>query len=678
MKRRLASTLLCLAAATAAAQPPAGFDERVEAAKRRGFNWPDEALHELDALAAAAPSLPGAQRSLMIARGEINAGAGRAEAALAQADALAALGQRERDGLALGGAELVRAQLAMSQGRLDAAGESARGALSLAKAACARRGEGEPRCDHRVAWDSLDIIARYEDSRGVNVAARTQMQAAYELARDAGDLDRQARSVASQAYYTAVAGESDNAWRQYAQAERLARQSGDAELMVRVKLYEASIASRLGQLDHVRRASEENLPLARAARVPRLEARVLTNLSDALVKTRHPAEALQAVEQALPIVHRYKDARSERVLLNNGGLAKIGLGRIADGRADMEKLLEQRGRVGAIAEQAHTLREFSDALSEAGDVKGALELYHRERALTEEFMALNRKTALDELHQRYDREAKQRSIELLGRDNALKSAELEIRSLQQRVWLAAAALLTFAAVLVALLYRRVRETNRKLAESHAWLRVQSQRDPLTGLANRRHFQDVMHGLDGWSSAPSAFEGALLLVDVDHFKQVNDGYGHDAGDHVLKEIARRLKDVVRAEDLVVRWGGEEFLIFAPHVSAVQAEGLAERVLRGIGDAAAPLPEGRTLRVTVSIGYARFPLPPHELRVAWEQAVNLADMALYTAKSQGRNRAVGIESIAAAHADVLRDVESDFERAWGEGRVTLRQTPGPQPA
>jgi predicted signal transduction protein with EAL and GGDEF domain len=84
---------------------------------------------------------------------------------------------------------------------------------------------------------------------------------------------------------------------------------------------------------------------------------------------------------------------------------------------------------------------------------------------------------------------------------------------------------------------------------------------------------------------------------------------------------------------------------------------------------------SLHVTVSIGHARFPLPPHELRVAWEQAVNLADMALYTAKAQGRNRAVGIASIAATAAPGLRDIEADFERAWGEGRVTLRQTPGP---
>jgi predicted signal transduction protein with EAL and GGDEF domain len=85
----------------------------------------------------------------------------------------------------------------------------------------------------------------------------------------------------------------------------------------------------------------------------------------------------------------------------------------------------------------------------------------------------------------------------------------------------------------------------------------------------------------------------------------------------------------------------------------------------------------LRVTASIGYARFPLPPHNTGVAWEKAINLADMALYTAKNQGRNRAFGITSTTAATRAALREVEADFDRAWHEGRVTLVQSVGPEP-
>ena len=101
-----------------------------------------------------------------------------------------------------------------------------------------------------------------------------------------------------------------------------------------------------------------------------------------------------------------------------------------------------------------------------------------------------------------------------------------------------------------------------------------------------------------------------------------------------------------------------------------------MLRSLGQALIHV-GGAALRVTASIGYARFPLPPYNTGVAWEQAVNLADMALYTAKNQGRNRAFGITSTTASTRSALRDIEADFDRAWHEGRVTLLQSLGPEP-
>jgi diguanylate cyclase (GGDEF)-like protein len=261
---------------------------------------------------------------------------------------------------------------------------------------------------------------------------------------------------------------------------------------------------------------------------------------------------------------------------------------------------------------------------------------------------------------------------LLNHDNALKTATLANRDLKQRIWMLAAAVLALSGVLVAMLYRRVRETQRQLKASHAKLRVQSERDPLTNLANRRHFHAVMQSAH--HSADNGFSGTLLMVDIDHFKHINDGHGHAVGDQVLVEVARRLNDAVRGDDLVVRWGGEEFLVVASELSTDQVDQLAARVLASIGGT--PVVVGaQALRVTTSIGYARFPLPPYGLPVPWEQAVDFADMALYTAKSLGRNRAVGLVSASAPDAQALRAIEEDFERNWQEGRVTLRQTPGP---
>ena len=284
-------------------------------------------------------------------------------------------------------------------------------------------------------------------------------------------------------------------------------------------------------------------------------------------------------------------------------------------------------------------------------------------------MRVDRRAALEELQTRNDAAARQREIELLGRDNALKTAELANRALLQRIGWVLATVMLLAITLAALLFRRVRETHQWLAARQVQVQAQSERDPLTDLANRRHFQTVMTRLCG----SGGFEGALLLVDLDHFKHANDVHGHAAGDRVLVEVAQRLNDAVRGDDLVVRWGGEEFLILAPRASAQQAEQIAQRVLRVVGRTPIVV-DAQPIRVTTSIGHARFPLPPYNAAVPWEQAINLADMALYTAKNQGRNRAVGIAASSAATPETLRAVEADFDRAWHEGRVTLLHTPG----
>jgi diguanylate cyclase (GGDEF)-like protein len=171
----------------------------------------------------------------------------------------------------------------------------------------------------------------------------------------------------------------------------------------------------------------------------------------------------------------------------------------------------------------------------------------------------------------------------------------------------------------------------------------------------------------------AFKGALLMVDVDHFKRVNDHYGHAAGDRVLVEVARRLGAAMRGDDLVARWGGEEFLVFAPNVEGAELDQLAERVRLAMNQAPVVLDNGTAIETTVSIGYAAFPLPASHVPVTWEQAVNLADLSLYTAKNQCRNCAVGIVRTTAVTSEALREVEADIAQARHDGRVTLRVSP-----
>lgn len=671
--------------ALATTTPADGFvrdplDEQVDTLVHDGFERPAEALATLKQLQQQHASDPEERRVLLQAIGSIEARAGSAVRAGAVAEQLLTLATDGPGSRAVAASNLVRALVAENAGQLDVSAALAQSTLPVFEAGCPGVAPTPAvavtrRCDYRSAWRVRQMLERRALSLGVPATAVVHAQAALALAEWAGDTRRQSANLSSLAMLAQGRGEPGTAQRLMGHAKRLAAQTGDPVQRAEMSHGEARLAATQGNHKASVAAWEEALALARLADAPRLAAQMLTNLSDAYSRLARPADALRAAERALAIVRRHNDLRAERVLINNIGIAKIGLGRIAEGRLELARLLEMWQHSGETGRQAESLLEFGEALATAGDARGALELYHRERTLSTELMRANRSVALKELQSRNDAEARQRDIELLGRDNALKTEALANRDLLLRLWWLLAGVMLLAIVLVTLLYRRVRETHHKLAASHVQLQTQSERDPLTNLANRRHFQAVMQSATGRDGQNAGFEGALLLVDIDHFKHVNDAHGHAAGDAVLVEVAKRLNESVRTDDLVVRWGGEEFLILAPRAAPEQAEQMATRVLRILGET--PIVVGtQALRVTASIGYARFPLPPYSAEVPWEQAINLADMALYTAKNQGRNRAVGMVSSTASTREALHHLEADFDQAWREGRVTLLQTPGPE--
>jgi diguanylate cyclase (GGDEF)-like protein len=678
MKRWLVLAMLAAAGAVSASSlathQPGSFDDRLDELVRDGYDHPAEAVQGIEQLRPASPEH--APRAVLQALGVVQGQAGRAVQAGELAERLLALSREQQDPLAAASSNLVRAIVAETGGQLDVAAALAQSAATVFAAACPRGAAPAPGCDYRALWRALQLLERRAMSLGQLQAAQAHAQAALDLADAAGDAWRKASTLGSLAYIAARSGQADVALRTITQAKRMAAGLQDPVAMARAKLNEARVADLRGDADLGLRATEEAHALAQKAGARRLQALLLVNLSDSYVRRQRPADALRAALAALPTVREFNDLRAERSLVNNAGLAKIGLNRIAEGKQDMQRVLDDRVRSGSIADQAQTLREFGEALAVAGDARGALELYHRERQLSRDLMQRNRDVVLKEMQTRYDAEAKQRSIDLVRSDNALKTAALANRALMQRIWLLVAAVLALSVVLAVLLVRRVRETQRKLQASHTLLRVASERDPLTNLANRRHFHAVMQASPAGGAA--GFQGTLLLIDIDHFKHINDGHGHAAGDVVLVEVARRLNEAVRGEDLVVRWGGEEFLVLAGLLATEQADQLAGRILESVGGKPVRIERetgDAALWVTASIGYACFPLPPYSVPVQWEQAINLADMALYTAKSQGRNRAVGLVSANAPDAASLRAIEGDFERAWHEERVTLRQTAGP---
>ena len=127
-----------------------------------------------------------------------------------------------------------------------------------------------------------------------------------------------------------------------------------------------------------------------------------------------------------------------------------------------------------------------------------------------------------------------------------------------------------------------------------------------------------------------------MVDLDHFKEVNDRHGHAAGDAVLVQMQERLREVFRESDYLIRWGGEEFLVLARATHRDDAKVVAERIRRAVADRDFILSDGTQLTKTCSIGFACFPFVPAEPRLlSWSEVVELADQGLYLVKRSGRN-------------------------------------------
>lgn len=193
--------------------------------------------------------------------------------------------------------------------------------------------------------------------------------------------------------------------------------------------------------------------------------------------------------------------------------------------------------------------------------------------------------------------------------------------------------------------------SKELAAAHRELSEATVTDLLTGLRNRRFFSASIDGDvaaarrvftdPAGGPAPKNRDLLFFLVDVDRFKEVNDVFGHHAGDRVLVEVARRLQGVVRRSDSLVRWGGEELLIISREGERNEAHVLAERALVAVSREPFELGDNRLLWRTCSIGWAPFPwLREHPDAVSYGDVLRLADRALHLAKSEGRHRAVGV--------------------------------------
>lgn len=327
-------------------------------------------------------------------------------------------------------------------------------------------------------------------------------------------------------------------------------------------------------------------------------------LQDVLAAQRHLGDNGGEGLTLAKLSHLQRQAGDPATALDS---ARTGWQRVANAQAPQE--------------QREVLLAWMASLAALGQAEQALAIGRQLHELETRAMKQQRLDLLADLQARSQNAAAQRELERLRHETQIRRLADERSRLIRNGAIGLLTLLVLAAAALALLQRR---KNRQLRDISAT-------DPLTGLKNRRAATHVLATMSQPPCVPGT-RNVLLLIDIDHFKAVNDSLGHHAGDTVLVELARRLRQACRPGDLVARWGGEEFMVACADMSASKACELAIRLHQSLG-VSLELEAGRPWPLTVSIGFAPFPFFQVDTSgesTDWGYALRMADRALYAAK------------------------------------------------
>ena len=410
-------------------------------------------------------------------------------------------------------------------------------------------------------------------------------------------------------------------------------------------------------------------------------------LGNALVESGDVTKGRELLKEAMQFARSSGQAK----LMKEGRLAlsqaymkeqsfELALAEARTGTIDARKNRDIRGQLSFLAIQL-------SAFVSLGEFKKALDIQSVIQQLRERLLDSENKSAIEGLQAEIELVRQSRTLEKLEESKQLVLAQAERENLQTTLFWSvslAALLLTFLVwsrykqrQQTIILRREVRqqtltlqEKNQELERAYKTLEEVSLRDPLTGLYNRHYLESQLPGEIRRSqfsakqntNANKAKQDLLcLLIDIDHFKRINDDYGHMAGDKVLSAFANVLKEVFRQTDLIIRWGGEEFLVVCRQSNREELPELAERCREMVARTSFDIGQEAPINITCSIGFSL--LPPDkedDFDAAWKRTFAVVDYALYATKLSGRNGWVGvIETLTSPRAHpTLLDTKFNF--------------------
>ncbi|MCD9006765.1 diguanylate cyclase [Luteimonas sp. XNQY3] len=388
---------------------------------------------------------------------------------------------------------------------------------------------------------------------------------------------------------------------------------------------------------------------AGSARYPELaglKPRIASHRAEILRARGDAGRARPLLGDALALQRAAGDRQGEVVTLQRLARTELDLGRAEDALvlARQAVALAEQGRY--MAELRDGLYLLADAATAAGDRDAAGGYATRARDMT----------------RAHDREITGRTLAQMQAQaqqglapDAVAARERTMRS----DWLRNGALAVLAVLATGALWLWLRGRRRERA-----LAVLGDTDPLTGLPNRRGADAVLQAL----AVQGSGRAAVLLLDIDGFKGINDGFGHDVGDCALAAVAGCLRAASDADDLVARWGGEEFLVVRGRTTQAAAFALADHLRRQVAQLRVEDGRGGALPLTVSVGAASLPLLPGGAG-GWRETVRAADRALYVAKRAGRNAWAGLWGLdAGTHVDAFSVLDNPVQ-ALAQGWIAI---------
>ncbi len=601
---------------------------------------PEALISRIDALQLPAGlTLATGERMKLVAKGIVIAQRGRAEQARQMVAELQT--QASRDPVARADALLIASEIDGRLGHLSDRLRDAGASVQTYEDLCAADLRA---CDYHywsLAIESLIGSAELDGNIGL---AALQAQALVTLARRVNDRVYEAYGLLALAGIALRASDLQRLDRLIAEARPVAASTGYARVILAVGTFEGLAYQERKDYAHARAVAIQMLAVAVKANRRQDEMLIRVNLgeADAALKLLH--EAMAQYAEVLAYAREKQFQAFESYVLSDLVEAEVALPDFAAARRDLVTLRSLLATYSTQSDRLSKLKRLASIMNAAGDQTDALDLLQEAQKL-----AFSSGPTADLLRQ----QVKQQQVAALARQTA------------QLKWRAGGVATGLVALVIGLVAWRLRIRNSRLEKSRDALLQRVDRDPLTGLANRRY-------LEALDARKQGVTGVLFLIDLDHFKRINDDHGHPAGDAVLVEVARRLQGVVRDGDAAIRWGGEEFLIHVPSMASEESDNLAGRLLATL--AAVPVAFGdRPIPISASIGYAGFPLASTApVRQGLDEAFALVDAAMYRSKSQGRNRATGVHGV---NAENIEHVLKDFDGAIQDGLIGVVDVHGP---